>query len=77
VNTDVAFCRALLAQAHNEVKAEFPDVNLREDVWVWKASRDHWEFHGPDDFYWHGTASNTFEARYKGWMAWLKSKGRV
>jgi len=75
MNIDLAFSRALLAQAHTAVKEAYPAINLREDAWVWKAGRDHWEFHGPQDYYWHGRASNAFEARYAGWMAWLKSKG--
>ncbi len=75
MNIDLAFSRALLAQAHAAVKAAYPAINLRKDAWVWKAGRDHWEFHGPADYYWHGRVSNAFEARYAGWMAWLKSKG--
>ena len=77
MSIDVVFSRILLAQAHAEVKAAFPQINLRKDAWVWNAGRDHWEFHGPEDFYWHGGASNAFEARYKGWMTWLKSQGRI
>lgn len=75
MNTDIAFCRVLLTQAHIAVKQAFPTIKLRKDAWVWNAGRDHWEFHGPEEFCWHGTASNAFEVRYKGWMAWLKSKG--
>lgn len=33
---------------------------------------DHWEFNGPTGFYWHGSASDAYEARYKGWMAYLR-----
>jgi hypothetical protein len=36
-----------------------------------------WEFHGPDNYYWHGNASGAYEARYKGWMAWLESQGII
>lgn len=74
-NIDIDFCRHLLAQGHKLVKASFPAINLRKDAWVWHFHRDNWEFHGPDEFYWHGRASNAFEARYKGWMAWLQEKG--
>lgn len=72
---DVAFGRAMVAQAHKAVKTAFPDTNLVKDAWVWCAGRDHWEFHGPGGYYWHGSATNAFEARYKGWMAWLRFKG--
>lgn len=72
---DSVFSQALLREAHQAVKAAFPQVNLRKDAWVWNAGRDHWEFHGPGDFYWHGRAGNAWDARYHGWMAWLHSKG--
>ena len=72
---DLAFSRALLREGHNAVKLHFPEVNLRKAAWVYHFMHDHWEFHGPDGFYWHGRAGDAYEARYKGWMAWLKSKG--
>ncbi len=70
---DVLFSRALLAQALPLIRAAGKRVN--KDAWVWRFRRDHWEFHGPDDFVWHGSADNAYDARYKGWMAWLRSKG--
>lgn len=72
---NVEFCRRLLSLTHQRVKAAFPSINLRTDAWVWCAGRDHWEFHGPETYYWHGKASNAYEARSKGWSAWLESKG--
>lgn len=69
-----AFCRSLLRQATAMVRAHFPEVKVRE-AWAYHFMRDHWEFHGPDKFYWHGSASGAYDARYKGWMAWLASKG--
>lgn len=74
-NVDIAFCRSLLSMAHESVKLHYPEINLVKDAWVYHFIRDHWEFHGPDKFYWDGSASNAYEARYKGWTAWLKSKG--
>jgi hypothetical protein len=72
---DTAFSRALLAEAHKAVKAAFPAIDLRKAAWVWCAGRDGWEFHGPERFYWNGRAGNAFDARYKGWLAWLRFKG--
>lgn len=72
---DTQFCRALLAQIIPIVR----DAGKRpvKDAWVWKVGRDHWEFHGPDDYYWHGSACNAYEARYKGWLEWLENpKGK-
>ena len=75
MSLDSIFSGALLREGHKAVKAAFPAINLRKDAWVYCFGRDHWEFHGPDDYYWHGSASNAADARYKGWMAYLRSKG--
>ncbi len=72
---NIDFCRSMLGKAHELVKLHYPEVNLRKDAWVYHYGRDHWEFHGPDKFYWNGDAGNAYDARYHGWMAWLKSKG--
>jgi len=69
---DVTFCRGLLSEAHKAVKEKHPETNLRTAAWVYGYGRDRWEFHGPDGFYWHGHAGNAYDARYKGWMAWLE-----
>jgi len=70
---DITFSRGCLTEAHALVRVHFPAVTLRS-AWVWDAGRGRWEFHF-GDFYWHGRASNAYDARYKGWMAWLHSKG--
>lgn len=72
---NITFSRTLLARAHALVKQHFPKMNLIKDAWTYHFHRDHWEFHGPDSFYWHGSADNAYEARYKGWMAWLRKSG--
>lgn len=74
---DFATSRNLLKLATAEVKRRFPSVNLRSGCWTHQLRpwRDRWEFHGPDRFRCDVRASNGFEARYKGWMAWLRSKG--
>jgi hypothetical protein len=69
------FTRSLLRLGVADLKKHFPKVRAVKDAWVWKAGRDHWEFHGPDKFYWHGSAHDAYEARYKGWNAWMESKG--
>lgn len=70
---DTMFGRTLLAQVVPAVRAN--GYKPVKDAWVWNAGRDHWEFHGPGEYYWHGNASNAYEARYKGWVAFLASKG--
>jgi hypothetical protein len=64
------FCRLLLKEAHELVRKRDPQIKLRK-AWIWHSGRS-WEFHAPDGFYWHGRADNAFDARYKGWMAWLE-----
>ena len=68
---NIAFCRSLLTEVHRDVKAFSPNTRVRKDAWVWNAGRDHWEFHSPDNYYWHGKADNAYEARANGWRAWL------
>ena len=83
---NITFSRQLLKLVHRDVKDHLrvlavehirPDllrVDIRQSAWVHTSGRDQWEFRGPDGFYWHGKASNAYEARAKGWQAWLKSQ---
>lgn len=72
---DLIFCRSIMKDATALVKKHFPRVNLVKDSWTYQTGRDQWEFHGPEKYLWYGTAGNAYEARYKGWMAWLATKG--
>lgn len=64
-----------LQETHAEVKRRFPEINLKSArYWTYKLGRDQWEFHGPNSFYWHGRAFSGWEARQKGWEAWLRTK---
>ena len=70
---DHTFCRALLANVMPEVhKATTPEQ--RKAAWPWASGTNlgqgH-EFHGPDGYYWWGRACCLWEARAKGWQAWL------
>lgn len=38
--------------------------------WLWHHGGLDWEFHY-GDFVWRGLASNAFDARVKGWEAWI------
>jgi hypothetical protein len=72
---DVAFCRELLKKAHEEVRKFDNSIKPVKDAWVYHLGRNCWEFHGPCKYYWHGRAANAYEARYKGWMAFLEQRG--
>ena len=76
MNIDVQFCRLLLREVIAEVRAAFPGIKVGQ-AWVWKFQRDQWEFHGPQGFYWHGRAANAYDARTKGWQAYLSERGRA
>lgn len=67
---NLTFCRALLKAVLADVKPH-TTVAERADAWVIKTGRDSWEFHGPREFYWYGSADNAFDARAQGWQAWL------
>ena len=67
---DVVFCRHLLAQLKPALRAA--RVRMFRDGWVYGYGHDHWEFHGPHNFYWNGRAANAYDARFKGWSAWLE-----
>jgi hypothetical protein len=72
---NILFCRRLLVLTHEDVKKFYPAINLKTAAWVWCGTRDYWEFHGPDKYIWYGVADNAYDARAKGWGAWLRSKG--
>ena len=76
VSPDITISRKLLIEAHNLVRKHFPQLKMLHTVgWTHQSSPRFWEFHGPDQFYWHGKADNGYHARYLGWLAWLKHKG--
>lgn len=78
MNIDILFSRQLLLQVHKDARKVYLArkgvlPNLHKVAWVYSFGRDHWEFHGPDDFYWCGSASNAYEARSKGWLRWIEN----
>jgi hypothetical protein len=71
---NVTFCRSLLGSVMADVR-KHTTAEQRRVVWTYHFMRDHWEFHGPGGFYWHGSADGGYDARAKGWAAYLRSKG--
>jgi hypothetical protein len=71
---DVAFCRALLYALSQDFAAVGVEVNVWDGgAWTYNLGHGSWEFHGPNNgSYWHGRAANAYDARYKGWMDWLR-----
>lgn len=71
---NITFCRSLLSGIMPDVQ-KHTTVSERKNSWTYQFNRDHWEFHGPNKFYWHGSADNAYDARYKGWSAYLRTLG--
>lgn len=70
---DTQFSRLLLARTHADVKQAIPGTRPMRDAWVHDNGHGCWEFNGPSGFYWHGRASSAYEARHKGWSAYLNN----
>lgn len=74
IDPNQVISRRLLAQVTADVRQHHPRAKVGE-AWTWSSNRRNWEFHGPGKFVDHFRASNAFEARYKGWVSWLKFMG--
>jgi hypothetical protein len=78
--TDInaALCRDLLKQVMVDVRKHATPEQIKA-AWVYKTTEysasKHYEFHGPSGFYWYGRADGAYDARYKGWCAWLTKQG--
>lgn len=70
VSIDTAFTRHMLSLIAPFVREA--GYRTMKDGWVYHFHGDHWEFHGPQEFYWHGSAGTAYDARYQGWSAWLE-----
>lgn len=74
--SDHDFCRSILRETMVGVR-QVTTVAERKAAWAWRSdllSRSG-EFHGPDDFYWHGNSCCLWHAKSQGWTVWLQSKG--
>jgi hypothetical protein len=67
------FDRELYRRVKADVVKHSPGVEVMA-AWVIPAGACKWEFHYRD-FYWHGSAGGAFDARAKGWSAWLHKQG--
>lgn len=54
---------------------EHTTVEERKRAWAYKFDGfNASEFHGPEDFYWHGNSCCKWHAKAEGWSAWLAKK---
>lgn len=69
----ISFSRELLRDVCLTLKKKHPHVHHLKDGWVWSGDRKHWEFHAfGSAFYRTFRAHNAYEARAKGWLAWME-----
>lgn len=71
MDINVTFSRELLKKVMEDIRTVTTAAE-RKDAWVYHFGRDDWEFHGPDGYYWWGSADNAYDARQQGWSAWWK-----
>ena len=66
-----AFCRHLLRETMSDVRKHTTAAE-RKASWGYRYDYgDDVEFHGPGDYYWHGSGCCVWIARAYGWSAWL------
>jgi hypothetical protein len=63
----------MLAEVSRDVRKHVPGITLMK-AWVHSAGRGQWEFHF-QEFYWHGSAADAYDARARGWSAYLAKLG--
>lgn len=72
--SDHTFCRLHLREVMKDV-VEMTTPEQRKAAWGYKyQGQQSAEFHGPDGFYWNGRAHCVWEAKAKGWEAWMEKQ---
>jgi hypothetical protein len=74
MNPNIDYCRRILKLTISALKFKHPEADLKK-AWVIKTSSltasPMWEFHY-GDFFWCDSADNAYDARAKGWLAWMR-----
>lgn len=68
--SDHTFCRLLLAETRHSLTAEQRKRLVGSWSYNYAGQRDG-EWHGPDGYYWHGSACCAYHARSQGISAWV------
>ena len=66
-----AFCRSYLKELLQDA-GEHISKEDQKAAWTHKTG-NQWEFHGPNDFYWHGQSCCSWYAKAEGWTSYLRS----
>lgn len=76
MDVNIAFCRQTVASAHAEVRKHFPTIKVSEAA-VLASGFGQYLFEYMEDgerFARYVSATNAYEARYKGWHKYLSYK---
>lgn len=72
MTSEHTFCRRLLSSTMRDVSRVVPAADVKK-AWAFRyTSVSGCSFHGPRDFYWYGRACCLWDARVKGWEAYLR-----
>jgi len=72
-------CRTLLKDVMKDVRKAVPAEQIKA-AWGNRSKtkmffKNHVEFHGPNDFYWHDLGCCVWRAKAHGWRAYLRRIG--
>jgi len=65
------FCRLLLSETRRELTTKQRKQLVGSWSYRFSGMGDTADWHGPDDYYWHGNACCAYSARQQGINAWL------
>jgi len=65
-------CRTGLTELMQTIRQITTPAQRKESwAYIYDGFKDS-EFHGPDEFFWHGKSCCLWQAKYDGWYVWLK-----
>jgi len=69
---DHSFCRMLLKDVMGDIR-KVTTPEQRKAAWAYKyEGTQSIEFHGPNEFFWHGRGCCRWEAAAHGWIAYIE-----
>jgi hypothetical protein len=78
IDINIGEGRALLQTTLKDVREVLTSTRVKEER-IYRIKTETgmklFEFIGPGGFWWSGRADNAYEARAKGWDAWLTARG--
>lgn len=72
---NISFCQLMLKTFRADCKKAKVILPKLKKCSTYHFGGNHWEFQAPG-FYWHGSADNGYDARYKGLSAWVEANDK-